>query len=538
MKNMKKMVSLITAIIIMASCFVMLFTNEVQAAAVYSPSNKIKAPTSSPYEFSAQEYMELSAIRAQSTTNDTVLPYRLDLTGKDAILIHQYDENYQVMTSNHFGDGRINDIEASTVLCFEFGVNNADNTTSNSQARSAIWYSHVKHLACSIAAAEDGIDRNDVVLKVTVTTPQIVIDDLTIERKQYEINTATGITDEVMEGIEQARLDNISVFEKLNGTPYDPEGESFAPQQIVTVTATTTKNNATYRMAIATDDNWYMIKEDDSEDDLEFETELTYSAKVGTVDVGYTMDNGTCLPKYDKNNAKKDADVTAIISSKNDLPILTVDGEAVGADINHANADGWYYTTADSKKEIAKLYKFADYDNLEDNGTVVYDATKSTNNYRGKVKVVLGTVVAQDEELESTEYVSIQWPFRIIEDVQDPKEITEDTTKVTRTVTTNLPIDKTKLPDGWAFTDTELGKSQHQVYKVYTREKGDITETPEFTKNGGNDTVTIDVKVTWPDYSGKKPSTLPQTGAFTAVIVVIMIGFTGFAVNRYRKISK
>lgn len=298
-------------------------------------------------------------------------------------------------------------------------------------------------------------------------------------------------------------------------------------------------------MIVATDNNFYLLKTEAEPEELEFETELSYKAFVGDVNVGYTLstDKLTCIPNYDKDNVKKDADVTAIIKSTTGLDILTVDGVAVGTDVNNPNADGWYYIDNTDKKVIAKLYPFEKYNNLNDNGTVVYDKDDVENNHRGKVKVVLGSIEDNDgNTLTSEEKISIQWPFRIIEVTQDPETVTEKTEKVTVTLTTNLPMDedylKEKYPD-WKFTDTDLGKSQHQIYKVYEKKDGDVAEKIIVKENGRSDVDDTTVTIKWPSSTdGKSLDKGPATGVFTSMIVVTILVAGAYGITRYYKLKK
>lgn len=519
MKKSKNLIVIALAIVLFASAFSTLFASRVYAESYYTPSENIKATTSTAYEFNAAEYLEVAALRNNGDHIRWLFRNSMDVTGKNAIPFDRYTSEDVLRPGLEFQDSKISTADAAGLLVL------SDNSGNG-------WDESINDIKCSFVNAISGIEKNDVKIKVRVTTPRIVIDDLTIPEDYYEINSDTGWTESLIAKREAAKLVNKRVYEKMNGTD-STDGIDHPTQQIITVTVTV--NDKEYRMVKATNDNFYFVG-DEEQQTTEFKTELTYKAEVEGVNVGYTMDKGTCVPKYDTNNIKKDADVTAIIKSKNDLEILTVDGKEVGADKAHANEDGWYYTTAGNKKEIAKLYKFSDYDNLDDNGTVVYDKNDTENNHRGKVKVVLGSIEVDGEQLKSEENVSIQWPFRIIEDVQDPKEIKDDTSKVIRTITTNLPIDKDKLPDGWKFTDTDLGKTQHQVYKEYTREKEITTDTPEFKENGRTDTVKPEIKIDWG--KEKTPEVIPQTGIFSAVIILAIVGFTAFGITRYRKINK
>lgn len=531
MKKLKKLIVIALAVILCIGCLSTMFTSKVCAATYYEPSEDIKATSTNPFEFSAYEFLNYVEECVESVARGEDEPiYRvtMDVTGKNVIPLYQYDGENR--SNANYQSGRMTDVIASKMWVFQKGC--GINENKSPEERTTYWETEENSVKRSVLAGTEGLTLDDIKVTVKVKTPRIVIDDLVIPEDSYEIKTDTKFTQDVLNKIASFEQIDKAIFAKINGREYGTQDtDVLIPQQVISITATTTGGDE-YRVVIGSDYKWYLLKTETTE----FKTELTYKAEVEGVNVGYTMDKGTCVPKYDTNNVKKDADVTAIIKSKNDLEILTVDGKEVGADKAHANEDGWYYTTAGNKKEIAKLYKFSDYDNLDDNGTVVYDKNDTENNHRGKVKVVLGSIEVDGEQLKSEENVSIQWPFRIIEDVQDPKEIKDDTTKVTRTITTNLPIDKEKLPDGWKFTETDLGKSQHQVYKEYTRSNGNVSETPEFKENGRTDTVKAEVKIDWE--KEKTPEVIPQTGIFSAVIILAIVGFTTFGITRYRKINK
>ena len=209
-------------------------------------------------------------------------------------------------------------------------------------------------------------------------------------------------------------------------------------------------------------------------------------------------------PNYDKNNIKRDADVTAIIKSTNGDNIATVNGKTLDS-TGKANEDGWYYPDVNDKTTIAKLYPFSKYDNSTDNGMVTE-------------KVELGN----EEGLKSNQTVSIKWPFRIIDKTYDPKDITQDTEKVTVTITTNLPMDPDKIPNGWTIVpDTD----NHKITKTYTRGEN-INEDITVYQNKTGDTDNTDVTINWGGQ--KSPSVLPKTGEGITVlaIIVLLIGIT------------
>lgn len=268
-------------------------------------------------------------------------------------------------------------------------------------------------------------------------------------------------------------------------------------------------NNDTWILVLGQDAKCYLVNSKVFND--EFDTTLEYIAKIDEKEVGGTVENEVYKPNYDKDNIKRDADVTAIIKSKNGDNIATVNGKALDS-TGKANEDGWYYPNVNDKTTIAKLYPFSKYDNSTDNGMV-------------REKVELGN----EEGLKSNQTVSIKWPFRIIDKTYDPKDITQDTKTVTVTITTNLPMDPSKIPDGWTIVpDTD----NHKITKTYNR--GDnVNEDVTVYQNKTGDTANTDVTINW---SGNKPSVLPQTGESIKVLALIVVCL-GIAIVFVKKVK-
>lgn len=268
-------------------------------------------------------------------------------------------------------------------------------------------------------------------------------------------------------------------------------------------------NNDTWVLALGQDLKCYLVNSKVFND--EFDTTLEYIAKIDEKEVGGTVENEVYKPNYDKNNIKRDADVTAIIKSTNGDNIATVNGKSLDS-TGKANEDGWYYPNVNDKTTIAKLYPFSKYDNSTDNGMVTE-------------KVELGN----EEGLKSNQTVSIKWPFRIIDKTYDPKDITQDTKTVTVTITTNLPMDPSKIPDGWTIVpDTD----NHKITKTYNR--GDnVNEDVTVYQNKTGDTANTDVTINW---SGNKPSVLPQTGESIKVLALIVLCL-GIAIVFVKKVK-
>lgn len=268
-------------------------------------------------------------------------------------------------------------------------------------------------------------------------------------------------------------------------------------------------NNDTWILVLGQDAKCYLVNSKVFND--EFDTTLEYIAKIDEKEVGGTVENEVYKPNYDKDNIKRDADVTAIIKSTNGDNIVTVNGKALDS-TGKTNEDGWYYPSVNDKTTIAKLYPFSKYDNSTDNGMVTE-------------KVEL----ENEEGLKSNQTVSIKWPFRIIDKTYDPKDITQDTKTVTVTITTNLPMDPSKIPDGWTIVpDTD----NHKITKTYNR--GDnVNEDVTVYQNKTGDTANTDVTIDW---SGNKPSVLPQTGESIKVLALIVLCL-GIAIVFVKKVK-
>ena len=268
-------------------------------------------------------------------------------------------------------------------------------------------------------------------------------------------------------------------------------------------------DNNTWVLVLGQDQNCYLVNNKVFND--EFDTTLEYIAKIDEKEVGGTVENEVYKPNYDKDNIKRDADVTAIIKSTNGDNIVTVNGKALDS-TGKTNEDGWYYPNVNDKTTIAKLYPFSKYDNSTDNGMVTE-------------KVEL----ENEEGLKSNQTVSIKWPFRIIDKTYDPKDITQDTKTVTVTITTNLPMDPSKIPDGWTIVpDTD----NHKITKTYNR--GDnVNEDVTVYQSKTGDTANTDVTINW---SGNKPSVLPQTGESIKVLALIVLCL-GIAIVFVKKVK-
>lgn len=252
--------------------------------------------------------------------------------------------------------------------------------------------------------------------------------------------------------------------------------------------------------------NLYLVTDknlDPVPDDNKFETELNYEAFIGTKDVGGKTEDGTFMPSYDETNIKEDADVTATISSKNKEEIVKVNDKEVT--VTPSKDQPWYYPNPEDKTKVAKQYPFDTYDNSTENGMVSEKVTLTSS-----------------DDKTSEQNVSIKWPFRIIDKTYDPETPTDDTTEVTVTIETNLPMDPDKVPQGWTMVPNT---DNHKIRKTYKKgEKIDEDVTVYQNKTGNSDKT--HVKYTWPgDKTDKSVSDkiISQTGEKVSLALIIAV---------------
>lgn len=294
------------------------------------------------------------------------------------------------------------------------------------------------------------------------------------------------------------------------------------------------KDGSVYKLAIAGYDydkandkyvendytnKWYFVRtsgDTDYTNKSDFVVEKNYTAITDGKDVGGDLKDGVFLPKYDENNIEKDADVTVTFTSKTEgVTITAINNTAIPE--TGANSLGWSYSNKE-KTQISKTYKFDEYDNTVANGIVPTEELTLTG-LNGKT---------------NKQTVAIQWPFRIIKEHQDPEEITSDTKKVRYEITTNLPINSEKLPEGWNFTDDSEGKTQHRIYIERNSNHGDYITDITLKANGRDDTVTTNVSI---KFNEKLPATTPKTGEAISIAIVVIIGLLGLTFFIRRKIK-
>ena len=280
------------------------------------------------------------------------------------------------------------------------------------------------------------------------------------------------------------------------------------------IEATATLPNGTdYCLVIGNNDewkmNWLLAKKNlfiGTEPEAEFSTTLDYEA-IANKEVIKTAtsekENPFLPPYFDDDNNKKDADAKAYIRSATDEGIASTNGVAVNPD-GTPNSQGWYYPDTTNTKVIAKDYPFDSYDNTTYNGMVTE-----------KVAIV-GTEGGTSEEVPN-----IKWTFR--------RKIKETTTgtdgSTTVTITYNLPVDESSIPDGWKPIYDEDGKTIHKITRTF---KPSETYDKDVTvkQNGTDATNTTHVTVA--------PKVLSKTGESIVAILAIAV-LAVFATRMYFK---
>ena len=489
MKKLKSLLVILLSVILLTSCS--MFFNVVNANIVDKNGNEIPAEdtdyygllygkTSNVYEFNSTEFLEIYSINSTSSEKTAFKKDRVDENDQSLIPIY-YFNNEDVAQNTVWRDNNIYSNDASIIISLA-AINESD-------------HSYQMDIIKSLAK-ELNIDSNDITLYVKVKTP--VVPNYYETSKSYEINSKNGVTAEIRQLAGE--------FKTVNLRSFNTDDEKYS-QQIITATAKTS-TGAEYDMVLGRDDNFYLTRKIGPPLG-QFETDLTYRSVPDGKLVG-----GVYYPPYYENedkNAKKDVDAYGIITSKTEEIIVKTNDVELKAD-GSANSEGWYYPDVTNKKVIEKEYKFDTYNNPKDNGAV-----KETVKLTGAEGGV------------DTETPNIRWTLRRI----NYDEKTNDDKSITVTITYNLPIDKDTVPNGWeVIADNDGGiRRIRRTFKQGEDYDKDVT-----VKQNGDPTVevTTPVKVKW----NTANKTIPQTGAFTLVITLIVAGSAVFAYTRYRKLNK
>lgn len=440
-----------------------------------------------PYELNPRHILAVYA--DNSTSSDEEIYGRYEVTSemisnKTAIIVPS-ELNYSVWTDN-----MITSADASTFLGL-LGNFYADSENVNAL---------INQIASNLS-----INSSDIELQLTYSCDAVTVTSETIPSKKIVLSSKTSSQEDCENATAQIRERNIAVEMALGKctSERDYTGGQF---YVATIKAIVPDRNPYYLVVGNSGEfknKFYFVSPNiPIITNNEFTTQLSYEAYVGTTSVGGT---GTSpfLPSFDKNTKEKDANVTATIkSNQSGVTISSVSNNALKDD-GTPNDLGWFYIDKNDKTKIAKVYKFDDYNNETANGMITEE----------------NLVITGSNGLQDTKTVAIKWPFRIIKETQTPETIDKTTTSVRYEITTNLPINPQKLPEGWEFTDDELGKSHHKIFIVRSKNYGDYIKDIELTANGRSDTVSTKVSI---KFAGEE---LPKTHAKTGEVSLMALIF-------------
>lgn len=520
MKNFKSvMIAALSGVMLFSSCSFL--ATEVKALETTSETN-----TDNPYivsyprdkfEFSAQEMLHVYALNSsENYGSDFNVRYRMDVTGKDVVALRTFNDNGELSANaeiDKWSDGKVDAVDASNILALGAHINGIG------ELPEYLWPTPSNDIQWSLARALN-IAKDD----VTVQSEAIYQRIEGLEGAEQELNTLISSTTGPTAANDAAVMNYTSLDRRLYIKIYKArhpgekedeelaeefEGKKALPSQMTVRVTATTKSGDVYKMVLGTDNKFYLLNTKEPEDKT-FKTTLDYSSK----EKG-KMDGDTYLPPYyanEEKDAKKDLDVTAIIRSKTTETIVKTNEVALTED-GKANSQGWYYPDTADKTVIAKVYPFDKYDNTEFNGAV-QETVKLTGADGG----------------EDTQKPSIRWTFRLIN--KDTKENPDGS--ITITLTYNLPVDPDSIPSDWEPVYDKDGKTIHAITK--TIKKGEDYDKDVTVKRNGpiDEKVTTNVKKNW----DKLSPVLPQTGAFSVILVVLVAGIIVFAITRIRKIHK
>ena len=539
MKKIKNLVAILLVVALLLGST--MFLNSVKAAILdkdtgveYAPSTKkskysyngLAKKTSNKFEFNAEEFLIIYSLN--STGGNVVKMDRQELND-ELIQIFGYDvTTNELKPGSVWDDGRIDAKDASLILMLSKGYD--DNDAHETAEMMINWEIYAQDIIYSLADYLQ-ISKDDISLVTKVTTP--VISGITTEEKSYSVNNSTKFTESILTQIADNEVINLRASEKYyndnisdGSVPYNTDAYPIIIQQILTATATT-KDGAEYKMVLGTDNNYYLFQTKEAEktpepdpEEKEFKTELTYRAEDSVKKVDGKMDKDVFLPPYytdEDKDAKKDTDAYGIITSTTDEDIVATNDVAL-TDKNvkgNPNSEGWYYPDLTNKKVIEKEYPFDDFNNPKDNGAV-----KETVKLTGK-----------DGGIDN-QTPNIRWTLRRI----NYEKKTNEDKSITVTITYNLPIDKNSIPEGWKPIVDEDGGIR-KITRTF-KEGEDYKKNVTVEQNGESTaTVTTPVEVEWKKDDSKANKVIPQTGAFTLVLIAIVGGAAVFAYTRYRKLN-
>lgn len=381
--------------------------------------------------------------------------------------------------------------------------NESDITIQNIYSSPAITEANVKALDPVMVTSETELkDTKDLVEKVA----------------NHEIAVAKGLKDElnakkakeIEEFIEKMKDDSDDSEFSYNKDPLRVLGHCHFN---VFETKVIVKNVGTYSFVISNGEDkyknrFYYVYRDDLEEKPDFATSLDYECVEGTEvkKKATSQEENPFLPYYtDNDNNKKDTDAIAYIRSKTDEKIVSVDGVELKTD-GRENEKGWYYPDTTNQKVVAKKYLFDTYNNKNDNGKV-----------NEKVEVV------GENGGKSQENPNIEWTFRRKIKEEDKKD--DGSTVVT--ITYNLPIDESKVEDGWSMIRDDDG-AVRKITRTFKKNEGYDKDVVAY-QNGTGKEVKTPVKLTAPVIS--------KTGETTFFVIALIVIASVVVVTSKRKIK-
>lgn len=519
MKGIKKLLVIMLTIIMLAGCLMM--TNSVNAVIWDSSTNAELNSSTVGVPTRAQDYDKIvkkSDSKFVFNVDELLLVYTLNSTDR----IHprfSLKDVQQIPTTGliamyHFVDGAVNELGWHDSI---FDANDESSFTALATGTSAqtVYYDDVKLSLAKVL----GISKDDIEVVVNVSVPKITG---VTEAFSYELRSS----DQQISADTQSKIALLGTIKKL----FVDEDENYIRQESVTVKAVLT-NGAEYSMVVGSDNNFYLLKTKDetvtpppSGEEVKFETVLSYKAFTSEgKEVSGREEKGVFYPPYYDNenqNAKKDTDATAYITSQTEETIVKVNDVALTESNTkqNPNSEGWYYPDLTNKKIVAKDYPFDTYNNPTDNGVA---------------KESKAVKVTGDKDGVDYKNPKIVWTLRRIN--YDEKVTEDGTTKtVTVTITYNLPIDENSIPDGWSkIVDNDGGI--RKITRTF-KEGEDYDKDVTVKQNGDSDkTVTTPVSVKWQKAPYER---IVQTGSFTATLLAIIAGIAVVAYTRFRKLNK
>lgn len=506
MKKSKKFKFLVVALV-----FITFFMSVVGVVNANQEDEYVKATNQ--YEFSPRELTGEYSINSTGGTKKYSFPYSVTkemVKDKTAVAL---------ITDSGFKDSVIDTSDASNLLVLTELHNGVESTVIDS-------------IFSDLSNALE-IKEEDIELRATFYDPADKNNSIVLSSKTSTKKDTEQVT-QVLEYVEGQR----PILVK--------EGKLSKGEVVVRLDAIM-PDGSVYTLVLAGENyefnNWFMVRTKDApkeeppvenppveEPAKQFKTDLSYTAIVDGKVVDGTLKDGTYYPNYDRTKVEKDAKVTAKITSTTKTDIVKINGVDLNPD-GTKNSLGWYYADKSDKTVIVKDYPFENVDNIEDNGIVIEKDLELTS----------------IDGLKDKQTVSIEWPFRIIDLTQKPEKIDDKTEKVTVIITTNLPMEEEKLPDGWKFTEDEEGKTQHRIYKEFYKKDGNKEEDVVVIANNRDDKDNTSVKVEWPEKQQEEPKKeepkeelpekIPQTGKNFGLVIAI-ISLAGVSVVSYRKLRK